>query len=64
MNVVNVHAPSGSQQLTDAKRRQLVKNMLHINSLVHKRTTLGYASERPVEIPLHVTDSVVDAASN
>ena len=42
INVINVHAPSGGNRLTDSKRRQLMQAMLQSTSLRDKGQLLGH----------------------
>ena len=41
INVVNVHAPSGTPKLTDAQRFQLLKNLLQSSSRTKANKSIG-----------------------
>ena len=41
IDVVNVHAPSGSPKLKDAQRRQLIENLLQSNSMTRANRPIG-----------------------
>ena len=41
INVINVHAPSGKQPLTDKQRTQMLKNLLQSNSKAMQHSNIG-----------------------
>ena len=43
VDVVNVHAPSGTRRLTDSQRRTLLTNLLQSNSRARPGSTIGHA---------------------
>ena len=44
IDVVNAHAPSGAEKLTDKQRKELLTNLLQSNSMALPGTSLGNGS--------------------